>query len=168
MPEPTAKPRIYTSAFFCQDVLREKDSDVLTAIRISDAFTVLPAEFTLESGKESAVTKSFYLPLMVHALLRFHSDGPTDFEVRLKGIDPDGVEMKPMGAPFRCKSKGGTAGHSLNIKLTIGTGKEGDYRLEVYVDGGLATTMPLRIIHGIAVEAHQPDQTSGQPATASE
>jgi hypothetical protein len=100
-------------------------------------------------------------------VLTFHSDGPVDFIVRLRGFDPDGIELQT-GDLFHCRSEGGAAGHTLNTRLTVATKKEGDYRLDVYVDDLLATIMPLRIVHAKLADDHQPDQPSQPAAAASE
>jgi len=164
--EPTAKPRIYVSAFFCQEVIRDK-SDILTAIRITNAYTTVPTSVTVEIGSGLTVTKQVYMPFVVCAVLTFHSDNPVDFEVRLRGFDPDGIELST-GDQFHCHSQGGAAGHVLNTRLTIATGKQGEYRLDVYVDDLLATTMPPRIIHAKLADDHQSDQPSEPAAAASE
>src|ERR1700733_15186340 len=144
--EPASKPRIYLSAFLCQDVIREKNSDVLTAIRISNAYTVLPTDVTVQLGPGLTVAKQVYLPVQFSAVLSFFSDGPVDFDVTLKGFDPDGIELE-LGQPFRCRSEGGTVGHTLNNRITVATNKAGEHRIAVYVDNVKVSMMPLKIIH---------------------
>jgi hypothetical protein len=166
--EPAAKPRIYTSAFLCQDVIREKNNDILTAVRITNAYTVLPTEVTVEIGPGITITKQEYLPTALSAVLSFYSDGPVDFEVRLSGHDPDGVELT-FGSPFHCRSEGGAAGHTLNTRIIVATKKPGEHRIDVYVDEVRVTTMPLRIIHAhIQTGNHQPGQPPQPPAAASD
>ncbi len=161
--EAVSKPRIYLSAFLCQEVLREKNSDVLTAIRISNAYTILATEVTVELGPGLSVSKQVYLPVQFSAVLSFYSDGPVDFDVNLKGFDPDGLELE-LGEPYRCHSEGGASGHTLNNRITIPTSKPGEHRIDVYVDNVKVTTMPLRIIHARRLI---PDPQQGQPPAPS-
>jgi len=166
-PDPTATPRVYTSGFFCQTVVRDKN-DLLTAVRITNAFKVAPVNVTVQLAEGLTLTQPVYLPLTLYAVLSFYSDRPADVEIRIKGLDPDGMESGTGDMIFHFHIPGGAEGHTLNTRLTLPTVKQGDYNFEVYVDDVLATKMPMRIIHDTPVETLQPDQAVTHPAAASE
>lgn len=162
--EPAAKPRIYTSAFFCQDVLREHDTNLLTAVRIGSSYKVAPTDVTVELGPGITISKKVWMSVLVSAVVSFFSDGPVDFEVVLKGLDPDGIPVL-FGEPFQCHSEGSSSGHVLNTRINVATNKQGDHRVDVYVDGVQATSMFFRIIH---VGSQSAVPQSGPPAPSSD
>jgi hypothetical protein len=157
--EAVSKPRIYTSAFFCQDIVKEQNN-LLTAVRIGNSYKVAPTNVTVEIGPGFTVSKQVWLSVPISAVLTFHSDGPVDFNVVLKGFDPDGIPII-LGDPFQCRSEGGSSGQVLNTRIDIGTKKSGDHRIDVYVDGIAVTRAFFNIIH---VGTQSADPQSGQSA----
>lgn len=151
--EPAAKPRIYSSVFFCQDVVREHNN-LITAVRIGNLYTVPPTNVTVELGPGVTISKQVWLPVTISAVVTFSSDGPVDFEVLLKGFDPDGSPIT-FGEPFQCHSEGGYSGHVLNTRIVVGTRKQGEHRIDVYVDGIVATKLFFLVKH-VGIESDDP------------
>jgi hypothetical protein len=160
--EPASKPRIYASAFFCQDVIKEHNN-LLTAVRIGNSYKVAPTKVSVELGPGVTVSKQVWLSVPINAVVSFFSDGPVDFDVVLKGFDPDGVPIT-LGDPFRCRAEGGSTGQVLNARIDIGTNKSGDHRLDVYVDGIVVTSAFFKIIH-VGMQSADPQFGPSAPSS---
>jgi len=91
-----------------------------------------------------------------------------EFDVNIKGFDPDGKEIQAPYSRARCQTRGGAQGHTLNIKMFVPTEKVGEYWFDVYVDDVLKTRVPLRIMHGKPSTTPQPTQSTGTEKAASE
>jgi hypothetical protein len=148
MPEP-GKPKIYVSAILCDKLLREKDSDLLSAIQIGQGYRAAPVVFTPtnENGESDRSRDVFYwTPIKIFAVINFLSDSPAEFSYYMRGIAPDGTIMQPSPAQT-LSTGGGAAGYSLVTTIKLVPEKEGDHWFEVYVDDELVNKMALRIIH---------------------
>jgi hypothetical protein len=149
MPDETpALPPIYVSAFLCQEVLRDA-TNLLTAIRITNAFSVSPVllpETELEGGG-TLDPQLVYPTLKLHAIVLFNSEQPAEFDVELKPFGPDGKELNQNASPIKCQVKGGAEGHALNLNINLRADIPGDWWVEVHIDGRFATKMPMRIVH---------------------
>jgi hypothetical protein len=143
---PTESPRIFVSAFLCQEIIREKN-DILTALRIVNAFTVEPTMVETPSPDGKSNTTLGFPILSFSAYCSFHADEHAEFDVRIKGIDPNGAELLPANPPVKCAVEGGALGHTLVVALKLATRVPGDYRIEIYVNENLAAKIPLRVIH---------------------
>lgn len=163
--EHAAKPRIYASVFFCQDVVKEYNN-LLTAVRIGNSYKVAPANVTVEIAPGITVSKQVWFSVTVSAILTFYSDGPVDFKVVLKGFDPDGIPII-LGEPFQCRAEGGSTGQVLNTRIDIGTNKSGDHRIDVYVDGIAVTSAFFKIIHVGAQSTNPQTGPSAPPSPSS-
>ena len=152
------KPRVYVSAFFCQEMIREPDKDLLTAIRIADSFAAVPIElsptFDGEGEPPPFSPMRTYLPLDAHAVIAFRSEAPVEFTASLRGTGPNGEIMPGGFEDHPCKIGADGAGYTLNANVRVPTDQKGTYWFEIYVDGELATKLPLRIEH--------PDSSFGQ------
>jgi hypothetical protein len=154
MNSPAAKPRRYVCAFICQHTMRERDN-LLTAIRLVEGFTTSPIG-------QLATGQVMYFPINASAVIIFRSDEPCESVLTIKVIDPSGRELEGTST-FTVRSKSLVEGHSLNVNFKIPGDKEGDYVFEVYLDGEIATKVPLRITHQKQVPPHgldQPPETS--------
>lgn len=143
--EHNAKTRVYANAFLCESVIRDR-ADILTAVRITNAYALNPAKYTpfLPDGTpDERNEQSFYLPFTVGLVVIFYSEQPTDFDVMLSLVPPEGQGQKLSPTPIRCHLTVPGAGHTLNIRGTITTQVEGIFWFEVYVDGQLVTKSPL-------------------------
>jgi hypothetical protein len=163
MPDEAPAPaEIYVSAFFCQDVIRDKKTDLLTAIKITNAFTV-PWK-TLEGG-EVSFKINLHPQLALNAVITFTSTKAIGFDYRIRGFDPSGKELTPPPPPTRCDLEGGAAGQTVNVAMRLPTDKAGDYWFEIYVDDAVKTRMPLRIIHDATVHPSMSQQAKDEPAS---
>jgi hypothetical protein len=166
MPESeTESPRIFVSAFLCQDIIREKN-EILTAVRIANAITVEPTPFEVPSTDGKRSTNLGFPVLNCFILCSFHADQRVEFDARIKGISPSGAELLPASPPTKCTVEGGAIGHTLVVALKLATGIAGDYWIEIYVNENLETKIPMRIIHK-QLEVHGSHQAPA-PLGASE
>jgi len=145
------KPRVYVAAFFCQDIIRERDNDFLTAVRIAESFAAVPVEITPVFQGEGQLPEvpaiRVYPPLDAHAVVMFRSEQPIEFTCSMRGVMPDG-ELWPGGfQDLKCRIGADGAGYTLNLSIRIPTDREGTFWFEIYVEGELATKLPLRIAH---------------------
>jgi hypothetical protein len=107
---------IYTSAFFCQEVIRESDN-ILTAVRITPAYTVSPL---LVAGPDSTLPPYLsHPPLKLHAVILFNTEMPAEFFAQVKAFGPDGTEFSPESPPIKCETKGGAEGYVLNLTINL-------------------------------------------------
>lgn len=170
MPEsiPFDLSRVYVSAFFCQDVIREAKTDILTAFRLTNAVLSVPTE--IPASEPGSPSRSIYQQVRVSAVITIYSDEAGDFDVQIRGVGPDGKQIKPEPAEpvLHCRSGGGAAGQTITITMFIGSEKPGDFWFSVYVNDNLKTKLPLRIIHDKPVRAVQDHQPPSPSEAASE
>ena len=145
------KPRVYVSAFFCQETIREREKDFLTAVRIAESFAAVPVEITPifqgEGEPPEFPALKVYPPLDAHAVAMFRSEQPIEFTCSMRGVRPDGGRWPGGFEDLKCKIGEDGTGYTLNLSLRIPTDQEGTFWFEIYVEGELATKLPLRIVH---------------------
>ena len=152
-PAKPAKPQIYASAFICSSVIKDIDG-FFTAFKIANTFTAPDIEIVATCPHGDSETLHLTQPIRVSALLMFWSDEPVEFETRFQGKTADGG-LLPGDNRARIALSGGVDGYILNVSLSIDIKYAGDLWFEVYVDDGLATKLPFRIIR-TKPSQHQP------------
>jgi len=147
MPDPE-KPRIYTSCFCCETVIRD-NRDLLTAIRIGDGFTVNPIYLIPHpvEGTTEVDEKAIFPPLKVGVVLIFRAERPVQFIANLKAITPGGRVMNTSRDPIPVNIPQGNSLHVMNIDVNLNVEEEGNYCFDVYVDDILENKMLLHINH---------------------
>jgi hypothetical protein len=65
----------------------------------------------------------------------------------MRGVRPDGERLPGGFQDLECKIGADGAGYTLNLNARVPTDREGTFWFEIYVDGELATKLPLRIVH---------------------
>jgi hypothetical protein len=136
------KPQVHVSVFFCQDVIRE--SGILTAIRISDAFITDPAG--VERAADGSEVK-LYGSLRVRGVFIFRSEKPASFTLTLKGTTPSNATPAERFSTSVSLHGSDAGPHILNMTTNLEADVEGAFWFEVYVDDRLAAKVPLYVIH---------------------
>jgi hypothetical protein len=139
------------AAFFCDNVLEEKDG-TLSAVRMLDQIKVTvpasaPDDFPSEENK---------VPLAMAGLLSFKSgESPGPHTVRLEMESPTGKvsTAHEQTIPFAGQAHGGG---NLILRFVLRVNKGGLFWFNVYLDNKLMTTMPLQV----TVEREQPTQAT--------
>ena len=150
-PKGGGKPRIYTSALFCQDIINELKTNALTAVRIGDSFA--PRQIHPPSSRP------FYPVFTIRALFIFRTDSPTPvkFDLAIKGVAPDGEKFdvaKSMSTDIESSARGRT----FSIDMNLPSENAGLFWFEVYVDRELSTRLSLEVLH------NTPSQQGNSPA----
>jgi len=149
----SGKPKVYVSAFFCTDIIRDKDTDLLTAIRITTAFNARPVVVTpkLPDGTpDHANAEQFFEPARLYVIINFHAEQATVFQLELKMKRPDGEFMNTeVGMPSGPCSIGGGANGALTLKiaLSLDVKHHGEHWLEIYMDEEVTFKLPYLVIH---------------------
>jgi hypothetical protein len=157
--------RVYVSAIFCADIIRESATDLLTAVRITNAFTATPARFTPklpDAALDVAHQELIYKPVTFHAVINFWAESSCSFEFMLGGTKPNGEPLAGMGGPMPIEIPGdGGSGHTLNLTASLPGSLAGVYWFEFLVDSEIALKLPMSILHG----SESPESMySSQPA----
>jgi len=153
MSKPEEKPRVYVNAIFCSDIIREREPvDLLTAIRVTSAFSVNPITATIKlyegAPEETDRPELIYHPVKFHAIVTFWSEGPRDFDFTIRGHHPSGEAMNTDMKPLRVSLQAPTNGHhTINLNSTIPGTIPGVHWFEFCVDGVMITKLPLVILH---------------------
>jgi hypothetical protein len=147
------KPRVYVSAFLCTTTLLDKDTELLSAIQITYAFTSYPRiriprlpDGSPDTDKAEMVSD----PARCKMLIAMHAEAERTFDFRMKLRGPSGEHLNEfMADPSGLQTVGAGAhgGLTLNIGLTISTSDSGLYWFEIYIDGEVATKLPLFVFH---------------------
>lgn len=146
--EHVQKPRVYANAIICDSVLQDKSTNLLTAIRIANGWSVSPYRFTPRLPDGSADEQNaqlFYPPFSIRLITLFHSEKQTKFTVTFRAITPTGRVMDISKGSISCEIPVDGETYTLNVKGNITTQESGLYWFEVYVDGELATRVPLQV-----------------------
>jgi hypothetical protein len=144
------KPKVYVSAFVCTETIRDKESDLLTAINITNGFNAGVSVLTPKHPDGSLVKEKriiFCNPINCHAVIAFYAERETDVEFLVKARRPDGSEMGTARTPQIIEIGEGAAGMVLNVKLSLASEMEGTHWIELYTDGELATKLPIKVVH---------------------
>ncbi|SPE39785.1 hypothetical protein SBA3_3410004 [Candidatus Sulfopaludibacter sp. SbA3] len=167
MSDTPSKPRVYVNALFCDTVIKESESNLLTAVRITDGYTINPLavpprlpDGTLDHEHPLMV----FQPLRLSAVFNFRTEQPSEFSFVIKGTRPSG---KPLSSstptPVMMRTGAGAEGNILNVSFTMSTDEPGDYWFEFWIDDEIATKVPIRIIHGAAAVALGPESELASP-----
>ena len=146
--EQTDKP-LLGAAFLCERVLHERDG-VLSAIRLVDTFTV--------QRPMSDLPTTVVPTIQCVALIMFKSgEARGRYEVTLR-LRPPSAEPREIGR-HTIELKGDHQGASLTIELRIAVREFGLFWIDVLLDGGRVTSMPLRLRRREAVEQLPPSSS---------
>jgi hypothetical protein len=141
---------IYITAFFCRDIMEERDG-VVTAIRLCELFQVsIPDGFTPQT--------TTFPPVEIKAVLTFKSEVPRSFRVSLRGIDPNGTILGMQH--WKCQTLGNVHGNMILANIRVASNIAGVFWFDVLVDGELGTRMPLRVAHQLATEVAEPSSVT--------
>ena len=140
------------AALICEQVLQEKDG-VLTAVRIIDRITTEALPKNLPANLEPSVGFSVLVGLKSGNLR-----GTSRVAIKLRR--PSGGERDV--SEFEIQLNGEEHGANILSTIRLAVKEFGVYWFDVYWNGGLLTSIPLRLVEGSAVAA--PDTQS--PANA--
>ena len=143
--------KLYTSVIVCDDVIRDKKSDNLTAIRITDAFIVQSYQYVpaLASGQPDFASASISrLPVKFHIIVRFVSEVPHIFEMRIGGTTPSGRNLKVSEGAVKCRTAGGPYGQTYSIESTMNADEQGVHWIHVFVNDDLVSKAPILLVYG--------------------
>ena len=143
MLDETASPKVYTSAFFCDRLLREHDGNI-SAIRVVDLFSVqVPEE----------MARPFTPRLETHLVIIFRAEVEGEFVATIRATDPSGRTQE---SEFRIALSGvpGMYVYTAVIDLFINGALEGTNWYDILIDGRLLNRLPLHIRH-VRVPASQ-------------
>jgi hypothetical protein len=157
--EAAEKPRVYIAAFVATDAFRDDESKLLTALRIAPAFKANPLIFTPKPGgiPDPAQAQKFYEPARCKLVMILHCESDHTFDLQIKVKNPSGVDMydeqsTPSGP---CTLAAGALGQLiLKIDLALAADLAGTHWMEIYVDGEVATKLPLLIYHSDETPFH--------------
>lgn len=145
------KPQVYVSAIFCTDIIREHGTDLLSAVRITSAFTANPARVTPELPDGSLDTSRqevVYAPVRFHAVITFWAEQPRTFTFQMQGLKPNGERLNDMRDPVDIEVPGGElGGYTINLKAFVPGSLAGIYLFDMIIDGKVALRLPMRILH---------------------
>ena len=86
------KPQVYVNAFACERVIRDK-SDILTAVQITNGYTVNPIKLTLrlpDGSPDEEHAQLVFQPLSVSVVISFYAERPSEFTFTIKAKTPSG------------------------------------------------------------------------------
>jgi hypothetical protein len=141
-----AKPRIFTSAFICEKILKE-EGGLITAIRLVDAFEVKPVDLIREPNTLAPQIEKVYLAFRVGLIVVFVCEQRAEFTASVRIIKPTGQISEASQASIPFVIEDGVNGCTLNVDLNISGDVPGTYWFEIYVDRELATKLPLLVLH---------------------
>jgi hypothetical protein len=154
MLDETASARVYTSAFFCDRVLREHDGNI-SAIRVVDLFSVqVPEE----------MPRPFTPRLETHLVIIFRAEVPAKFVATIRATDPSG---HPQESKFNIALTGmpGMYVYTAVIDLFINGVIEGTNWYDILVDGTLSNRLPLHVRHVKVPTSQELRQTWKSPGS---
>jgi hypothetical protein len=145
------RPKVYVSAVICEDIVREQDTSLLTAIRITHAFTSVPAVVTqrLPDGTRDLERQEIiFRPLKIRLVVSFYCESAVKFLFIVRGVKPDGSDLHAMEneVPVEIPYPDGGA-YTLNITFRMSGSMAGVYWLQFHVDGEIANKIMLAILH---------------------
>lgn len=150
-----SKPRLYVSGFICTDVIIDKQTGLLSAIRIASAFNSFPADATVRDDETGVSRDVLAFPrINCRAVIQVYCDTPTRFRLTMQAKRPDGSSMTPTTdqAAGEYEIEGGAEGLTLDVGMAIASDTAGTHWIELIVDDQMATKWPLLIIHPQAKE----------------
>src|SRR5436309_1267254 len=102
-------PRIYTSALFCQEIIKEQTTNALTAVRIGDSYAP-------QLGPDG---KYFAAVFTIRALFIFRVDSssPVKFKLSIKGTAPGGTSFEVANTISDIESSARARTSSVDMKL---------------------------------------------------
>jgi|HubBroStandDraft_6_1064221.scaffolds.fasta_scaffold156264_2 hypothetical protein len=140
---------VYVNAVFCTDIVRESQTDLLTAIRVTNAFTVQPAKATVKfpDGRPPE-QQIIYPPIRFHAVITFWCSEPREFTFVMKGYHANGQELDAAMETKIKLPKATLGGHTINLHSTMPGLIPGVFWFDFCIDGVVVTRQPLVILHG--------------------
>lgn len=135
---------IYTSGIICNDAIEDRETRVLSAIRIVD-HVVVDVPHPVPEGTVIVYPVPFFVVLF------FKSDDPEEFDIVFTGIRPDGLRIPH--PPERITTGGGTQGHTVRIRIDMDPRLWGTWWFEVSARGQVLLRLPFAVI--------PPNQNSG-------
>jgi hypothetical protein len=154
MPDETVPSKVYTSAFFCDRLLREHDG-ILSAIRVVDLFSVqIPEE----------MARPFTPRLETRLVIIFRAAIPAKFVATIRATDPSGRAQE---SKFNIALTGvaGMYVYTAAIDLFINGALEGTNWYDILIDGILSNRLPLHIRHVKVPTSQELKQTWKSPGT---
>ena len=141
------KPRVYVSAIVCSDAIEEHGTHMLSALRISGGFLVGPI---LRPTADLTVSEWAYDTVHFILVITFNSEAPTSFRFGMKTATPDGRVLDLSDQPDFSEEfniGAGAEGFTLKTRGAIPGALQGDYWVELLIDGQLVNKVPIRIVH---------------------
>jgi hypothetical protein len=160
--ETSSKPRVYVSVIFCDRIIREHATDLLTGVRITDGYVLNPVGIVppkADGSPDEEHPLFIALPVKFTAIIRFCSEEAVTFTWTLKGTRPNGEPLsRGPAALVPVQIGAGPDGLTVSSNISISSAEPGDYWFEVYVDGVVATKAPIRIKLGTPIGPLEPLQ----------
>ena len=160
MSENIDKPRVYVSVIFCDRIIREHATDLLTGVRITDGYILNPVGIVPPRADGSPDEENplfIALPVKFTAIIRFCSEAPVTFTWTIKGTRPNGQPLSSSAPPPASVQIGaGPEGLTVASNISISSAEPGDYWFEVCVDDVMATKAPVRIKLGTPIGPLEP------------
>jgi hypothetical protein len=132
-----------SAAFFCDQIVEEKDSGVLSCIRIIDTINLTVAA----DAPKDVPSETHQIPVTLNGLVAFkRGDAKVgSHDVKLVGHSPSGkvTTLVEKVVPFREEKHGGM---NLRLNATIAISIGGLFWVHVYLDGKEYTRIPLNIV----------------------
>ncbi len=142
---------VYVSAVFCSDIIREHGTDLLTAVRITSAFTAIPARITPrlpDGARDLSRQEVIYAPVKFHAVITFWAEKARTFRFQMSGVKPNGEPLNGMKEPVDIEVPGGElGGYTINLTASVPGGLAGIYLFDMLVDGEVMLKLPVQILH---------------------
>jgi hypothetical protein len=158
-----AKQKVYVSAFVCNDIIRDRETDLLTAIKIANGFNAPISTFVPRNPDGTPDSEGRIIissPIICHLVISFFCEVARSVSLTVKAKLPTGDDMA--NAPNASQTfdiGAGAAGRVPNVELSMASDTEGTHWIEVYVHDEIATKVPLKIERQIQPEIHRIPQT---------
>src|SRR5947209_7218768 len=138
------------AAFLCQDAIIEKDTNILSAIKLMDRLDIdLPASLPANA--------TFVIPIKTTVVVTFKSPIPRRFTAHIIGRRPDKSEFA--SGAYSLELTGGAHGHTLLMPVRFESTSAGIYWFEVWVEGDVLQRIPLEVRHTATAQSESPSQT---------
>jgi len=139
---PNTKPFVQ-AAMICEHVLHEKDG-VVSAIRVIDRITTGDVPIGLPAGVTPAVEFSILVMIKAGSI-----KGKSKLQVKMRR--PSGAEGEVNTWPIQLN--GDEQGANIVVKASLAVSEFGLYWFDVYWNGGLLTSIPLKLVQGGVAQA---------------
>lgn len=150
MPEPSDY--LSASAILCERTLTEKDSNIISAIRMMDVVSM-----ELPPSQTNIGTLALLPPVQTNLIVVFKSEKPRRFTTHLRGLRPNKEEFA--SGEYPVELAGGAHGHCILLPISFEAKFPGIYWFEVWVDGNLLQRIPLFVKHTTTAQPGSSTQT---------